>query len=41
MKITTKSKRHYEGDLFGVEQKKFAEIPSTANEVISANVDLP
>ena len=26
---------------FGVEQKKFCEIPSTTNQVISANVNLP
>ena len=30
-----------EGDPFGVEQKKFCEIPSTTNKVISANADLP
>jgi len=29
------------GSTFGVEQKKFREIPSTKNQVISANVDLP
>jgi len=30
-----------ESDPFGVEQKKFCEIPSTTNKVISANADLP
>ena len=30
-----------EGDPFGVEQKKFCEIWSTTNKVISAHVDLP
>jgi len=30
-----------ESDPFGVEQKKFYEILSTTNKVISANVDLP
>ena len=30
-----------EKDPLDVEQKKFCEIPSTTNQVISANVDLP
>jgi len=30
-----------EYDPFGVEQRKFCEIPFTTNKVISANVDLP
>ena len=30
-----------ESDPFGIEQKKFCEIPSTTSKVISANVDLP
>jgi len=41
MKTATKSKRLYEKDPLGVEPKKFCEIESTANKVISAHVDLP
>jgi len=41
MELATKSKRRYEYDFFGVEQKTLYEIWSTMNRVISARVDLP
>ena len=41
MKISTKSNCLDGYHLFGVEQKKFCEIRSTTNKVISAHVDLP
>jgi len=41
MKITTKSKRRWRERSFRRWTKKNCEIPSTTNQVISANVDLP
>jgi len=41
MKIANNLNDVDESDPCGVEQKKFCEIPSTTNKVISANVDLP
>ena len=41
MTITTESKRRWQEQSFRRWTKKICEIPSTTNQVISANVDLP